>query len=218
MYFPKRQTIKPLSSYCFAVLVSLVFSPVAILVWFHCFTSQKLCHVWNLMLYGASFFFPPLCRFDRVQLSLFPQSHPRSVWSWHRATRRQLVQQQPDGPEVRHAERKCCLKGQVRFFGLPGERGEIIREHTDPTSDVALLCERNCMWISERRWTELRVMKMDSIWSACCIVQTYICPVLQVTYAKKNKQKNSGSCAEMSKTSVSYVYLIGQFNSVNFAT
>lgn len=68
-----------------------------------------------------------LCRFDRVQFSLFPKSHPRSVWSWHLATRRRLVQQQPDGPEVRRAERKCGLKGRRRDCLVYLKRSEAAR-------------------------------------------------------------------------------------------
>lgn len=58
------------------------------------------------------FFFSLLfCRFDRIQLSLFPQSDSRSVWSRQLTTTRlrRLDQQEPDGPEVRRAERKYCV-------------------------------------------------------------------------------------------------------------
>ncbi len=136
-----------------------------------------------------------LCRFDRVQLSLFPKSHPRSVWSWHLTTSNQLIQQQP---EIRRNEWKCSLKDE-------GETREKCEPSVYPRCSEVALCERiirkhklllsnkcfhtvrlNVNQLKKRScsgWTELRMMKMD--WSSKVdppvLPFRNVCAVLQVT-------------------------------------
>lgn len=80
------------------------------------------------------FSFCSLCRFDRVQLSLLPKSHSRSVWSWvfgsgRRLAASKLVQQQPEGFKVSGAERKRSLNDQwdssVYWCAMAAWRGDV---------------------------------------------------------------------------------------------
>lgn len=139
-----------------------------------------------------------LCRFDRVQFSLFPKSHPRGVRSW-RLTRRQLVQQQPDRPEVCRAERKRCLRGEDETSVIvlvylrcreAARRGETIRKkHTRLLSKhVALLCATECLLL---------------------MLEIYLS---NITGGNMPKTTTFCTCIfiKISKNSVSYVYLLGQ--------
>lgn len=166
-----------------------------------------------------------LCRFDRVQFSLFPKSHPRGVRSW-RLTRRQLVQQQPDRPEVCRAERKRCLRGEDETSVIvlvylrcreAARRGETIRKkHTRLLSKhVALLCATECESVRE---AELQLM----IWTlsdqnGLNLIYLVLLLMLEIYLSNitgGNMPKTTTFCTcifiKISKNSVSYVYLLGQ--------
>lgn len=75
---------------------------------------------WKQLLIYYSFCFSP--RSHRVQLPLLPQSHPRSLRGGHLFACVRLTGQQPERPEVRRAERKCCLEAQRQVAAPPGTR------------------------------------------------------------------------------------------------
>lgn len=102
-----------------------------------------------------------VCRFDRVQLPLFPESHPRGVWSGQLASGRRLVQQQQrGGAEVRHAERERCL-GMHQFTWSAAQH-----EHTSPFSvqpnvnDELNLCQKKKTLPMVRLSAHLPVLKL----------------------------------------------------------